>query len=219
VRIVSPFRRHLSIFTLHRWVGGGGGKSTRFPVMFLLLFCFLHTFHLGRHGHSYAHIIISLPMRHWVRWDHIICSCILHGRGRRSRRRSRERSGTAKGKLKRRKERRAFAIFCCFCALFCCSVFFIDAPEKEGKERKERRGGKEGADWIVVVVRPLTPFLFFVLSSKWHTPLRARSARFGMRVAGWGCGPRAHRVRLFYFYGIKTLRLCVSFFFVACLVM
>jgi hypothetical protein len=190
VRIVSPFRRHLSIFTLHRWVGGGGGKSTRFPVMFLLLFCFLHTFHLGRHGHSYAHIIISLPMRHWVRWDHIICSCILHGRERRSRRRSRERSGTAKGKLKRRKGRRAFAIFCCFCALFCCSVFFIDAPEKEGKERKERRGGKEGVDRIVVVARPLTPFLFFVLSSRWHPPFtRAlHGLECGLRVAVAGQG-------------------------------
>jgi hypothetical protein len=218
VRIVSPFRRHLSIFTLHRWVGGGGGKSTRFPVMFLLLFCFLHTFHLGRHGHSYAHIIISLPMRHWVRWDHIICSCILHGRGRRSRRRSRERSGTAKGKLKRRKGRRAFAIFCCFCALFCCSVFFIDAPEKEGKERKERRGGKEGADWIVVVARPLTPFLFFVLSSKWHPPSRALCMVWS---AGCGLGLRAKgasRAFVLLLRNQDVTTLCI-FFFVACVVM
>jgi hypothetical protein len=157
--------------------------------MFLLLFCFLHTFHLGRHGHSYAHIIISLPMRHWVRWDHIICSCILHGRGRRSRRRSRERSGTAKGKLKRRKGRRAFAIFCCFCALFCCSVFSSMLPKRKERKGKKGGGGKEGVDRIVVVARPLTPFLFFVLSSKWH-PSFARALCMVWN-AGCGLGLRA----------------------------
>jgi hypothetical protein len=77
-------------------------------------------------------------------------------------------------------------------ALFCCSVFFIDAPEKEGRERKERRRGKEGADRIVVVARPLTPFLFFVLSSKWHPPSRAlHGLECGLRVASCGLGLRA----------------------------
>jgi hypothetical protein len=186
--------------------------------MFLLLFCFLHTFHLGRHGHSYAHIIISLPMRHWVRWDHIICSCILHGRGRRSRRRSREKGEAAKGKLKRRKERRAFAIFYCFCALFFCSVFFIDAPEKEGKERREGRKGRGARSRSDCGRCPSArPFSVFCLVVQVVPPF-ARSAWLGMRVAGCGCGPWAHRVRLFYFYGIKTLRLCVAFF-VACVVM
>jgi hypothetical protein len=194
--------------------------------MFLLLFCFLHTFHLGRHGHSYAHIIISLPMRHWVRWDHIICSCILHGRGRRSRRRSRERSGTAKGELKRRKGRRAFAIFCCFCAVLLLRFFHrCSRKGRKGKERKEERKGRGRSD--CGRCPPAHPFSVFCLVVQVAPPF-ARSAWFGMRiagcelragVAGWGCGSRAHRVRLFYFYGIKTLRLCVSFFFVACLVM
>jgi hypothetical protein len=154
--------------------------------MFLLLFCFLHTFHLGRHGHSYAHIIISLPMRHWVRWDHIICSCILHGRGRRSRRRSREKGEAAKGKLKRRKERRAFAIFYCFCALFFCSVFFIDAPEKEGKERREGRKGRGARSRSDCGRCPSArPFSVFCLVVQVVPPF-ARSAWLGMRVAGCG---------------------------------